>query len=164
MSYFTWSNNGYGICTSEIETTTTKIWSVLELSPVCEQSAIEWAAQTLNDRSIDTSSMSIEEIKDNITIDDFVNDFYDMDSGISGFYLASILKTVIYHLEGIRLLECDDFDGNQYLIMPDAQIWQLNDKEKSMSMTDYDKMFAKYVKYLTDQDIEVDYQAVSNGN
>lgn len=144
MSYETWHNYGYGICTSEIpESDVGRLQKLLVLAPKFHAKVEGW----LKEQKITEP-----------TWDDYMEYDQDFDLG-----LATILKEVIEEVEGIALNACDDYDSVRYLMYSPRYPWKLSDADRNLTQEGLKAMFLKYIGILTDREIEVEYQDAKNG-
>lgn len=144
MSYHTWHNYGYGICTDKLETSTvSRIQLLIHCAPEYEKAV----NKLLLERGIN---------------DPQADDYLELE--INGCYgIASLLQDVILEAEGLVFIACDDYNSNNYLLYMPSYPWHLPAKERSLSEEDIRQIFAKYVSILSDEVLEVDYQSVENG-
>ena len=144
MSYHTWHNYGYGICTNTLENAdVSRIWTLIQMAPAFEKSV--------------RAEFDEEEIAD-LTAEDF------QELECSGRYgIASILESVIREVENIPLCACDDYDNNHYLLYMPTYPWYVQESEVKLTEEIVDQLFAKYTSVLSDEEIEVEYQSVENG-
>lgn len=146
MSYRTWNNYGYGICTDGIKTTPERIEKLLALAPEFSEKVhnvlIDW------------------EITE-ATVEDYEEVAQEHDNGYYG--LASLLKLVMAEAEGLELVTCDDFNCNNFLLYPPFYPWQATEADKDMTEEKLRQIFATYVSILTDQEIEIEYKEAGNG-
>lgn len=144
MSYISWHNFGYGICVDDIQTKDLeRLKAVLKLAPKLDQEIRDW---------IEGSSFDAPDWDDYMEFD---ADFY--------LGLAAILQAVIEEAEGITLTACDDCEGRKYLLYQPCYPWQLSENTRELTQERLDALFRKYVKMLTDEEVEVSYQEVENG-
>ena len=150
MSYNTWTDYGYGVCTSELK-------KELEVNKIIE--LVKLAPRLYSDMQDDIKTNGMYEESYEI-LTDFVDNYSDV--GYGG--LATILQAVIKEQEGIELYVCDDFDGKNYLIYPPIYPWQMyTQKESLLTEKGIAEMIGKYLHIVTDEDLTVGYQSVSNG-
>ena len=144
MSYNTWHEYGYGICTDEIGTVPAeRLQALIHMAPEIEKEVAAW----LRFNEIDKPE---------------VCDYFKFDTENYGGY-ATILQRVIKENENLELLYCDDFDGKDYLIFPPVYPWFMKENEKGVTEEHLVAIFTKYIVVLTDKPITVDYQSVGNG-
>ena len=145
MSYHTWSVDGYGICTDDIETTKEKIEKLLGLAPKFNEEVRNYF------KGAEINSPEL---------DDYLEYDQDYRSGV-----AFLLQAVIEEAENVKLGIADDFDGEHYLLLCPAYPWaSLTEEEKRIDAKEKaDELFKKYIKVLTDTDVNINYQSVENG-
>ena len=144
MSYHTYSVDGYGICTSAIETTLDKVKELLTYAPKFEKEIEEY----FKEWDIDDP-----------TLDDYLE--YDQDYFSD---IAEILRGVIKEAEDVELTYADDFDGIGYLLLCPWYPWShVTEREKNLTIEEVDNIFRKYVNILTNKPITIEYQSVENG-
>lgn len=144
MSFQTWHNYGYGICTDKLETAdASRIKALIHCAPEYEKRTME----LLLERGI---------------TDPDADDFLELE--LTGCYgIASIMEGVILEAEGLHFSACDDYNSTNYLLyMPDYP-WNLQPKEHSLTEEAVRLTFAKYASILSDEVLEVEYQSVENG-
>lgn len=147
MSYHTWHDYGYGICVSDIrEKNVARLENLLAKAPKFSQEFHEWLSEFTEDRLPEWE------------------DYMEFENGWGFRGLSSILQEIILEAESIELLSCSDFDGRSFLIFTPAYPWTpLNDVEKNLTEEKVAEILKGYIKILTDEDIDVDYQSVGNG-
>lgn len=144
MSYHTWHNYGFGICTDKLETAdVSRIQALIHHAPKYEKQAEE----LLLERGI-----SVPEADDYLELE------------LTGCYgIASILEGVIMEAEGLQFTACDDYNSTNYLLYMPAYPWNLQPKEHRLTEDDVRLIFAKYTSVLSDEVLEITYQSVENG-
>lgn len=152
MSYKTWTEYGYGICTDDLkkEIKLDRLLKLIKMAPTVNKRIQEFI-----------SSECEEEVEIYDILVSYVEDYGDINFG----GLAEILHEVILELEGIDLYVCTDYDGACYLIYLPDYPWniQRNEKEKNLDEETLCNIFGKYLHIVTDEIIKVDYRAVKNG-
>ena len=144
MSYKTWHNYGYGVCTDDIPVSSVdRLRELLALAPEFHAKVKNWLAE--------------QEIADP-TWDDYME--YDQDCYLG---IATILKEVIEEAEGITLTACDDCNSVGYLIYSPCYPWESSEAERNLTEDRLRDIFSKYIGILTSGEITVDYQEVENG-
>ena len=152
MSYQTWHNYGYGICTDDIETDCSRLLKLISLAPNFNDKFQEKLEVWMGDNSV----KSVEDLK----LDEILDVLYYMDLW---YGIASVISVVVCEAEDIGLVDCDDFIGCDYVIFPTRLPWEYNEKELNMTVEDAENIFRKYVGILTDKTIVIDWQSVENG-
>lgn len=144
MSYHTWHNYGYGICTDKLETAdVSRIQALLRCAPEYEKTV----NKLLLERGI---------------TDPEPDDYLELEIN-SCCGMASILQDVILEAEGLIFIACDDYNSNNYLLYMPSYPWHLQANERGLTEEAVRQIFAKYVSILSDEVLEVDYQSVENG-
>lgn len=145
MSYSTWTVNGYGICTNDIDTTKEKVEALLQLAPKFNEEVSNWLEEC-----------DIE----NPDLDDYLEYDQDYYSGI-----AYLLQQVIYEAENVNLEIAEDYDSDYYLMVCPNYLWsKLTDEERALDTQDkVNALFEKYLKVVADNDVSIDYYSVENG-
>ena len=144
MSYHTWHDYGYGICTDEI--TIDSVERIRNLILKAPKLARDIATWILN--------CGIEEP----TIDDYLE--YDQDYSCG---IAAILREVILEKEHIDFYCCEDFEGRKYIMYPQGYPWQMTWRERRMTKKKITKILTKYLKILTDEPFEIGEVESENG-
>ena len=76
--------------------------------------------------------------------------------------IPAILKAVINDKEGIRLIGCMDGYDNSYVMFPAVLPWELNIKEKGLTIEKLDSLFSFYISKISNSNFETDYIAAEN--
>lgn len=144
MSYVSWHNYGYGICTDDLgDLTVERIEALLEGTPILKKHMAEWFEK--------------EEIQEP-DVDDYLEFVQTGDYGI-----ASILQEAIQEEEGIIFTACSDYDGGTYLIYQPSYPWYLPECEMGLTEERIRETLSKYVSIISDKQVTIDYQEVENG-
>lgn len=144
MSYHTWHNYGYGICTDKLETAeVSRIQALIRCAPEYEK-----VVNTL--------------LQEHGITEPTADDYLELE--INGPYgIASILQDVILEVEGLLFSACDDYNSNNYLLYMPSYPWHLQRNEYNLTEEAVRQIFAKYVTILSDEVLDVDYESVENG-
>ena len=145
MSYHTWHDYGYGICTDGIESSTTveRIETLLSHAPEFRDVIYSW--------------FKVAEIEEP-TVEDFAD--YDEDYRHG---MAFLLKEVIKEAEGVEFTSCENFNCERFLIYTPRYPWEITVKDLSLTKEKIEEILKKYVSILTDEKIDIEYQEVENG-
>ncbi len=144
MSYHTWHNYGYGICTDELVIDSVeRIEALLSLAPQYRAKIHDW----FEDCEITEP-----------TVDDYWEFDQDYHLGI-----ATIMREVIEEAEGVEFLACDDFDDKAYLVYPPSYPWNLRKGEESLTEEAIVKILSKYINIVSDTEVDIEYQSIGNG-
>lgn len=147
MSYHTWTTYGFGFCINDIDTTPEKLLKLAAMKP----DVLEDIRKYLND------IFDGEEYKDE---DLTMNDFDEFEGDYCEWAITYVLRRVI---DDISISFADDYNGAQYILYCPHYPWSMHESEKNLSEYDVINIFAKYIKVLTDQKIDISYQSVENG-
>ena len=154
MSYNTWHDYGYGICTDDLkeEINLVKLMKLIQLAPNLYERVKEYIDTYCDGQITETYDI----------LESYVEECGENNYG----GLAEIMYEVIKEVEEIELYVCTDFDGAAYLIYPPIYPWQLknmSDKEKNLTEETLCELYAKYLHVVTDEDLVVEYKSVENG-
>ena len=141
MSYHTWHDYGYGICTDDISRNTTveRIENLLACAPKFRDDVHAYLGE--GDEPIS------------------VEDYEDYGAG----HLACILAEVISEAEGINFTPTENYDGESFLIYQARYPWAMTPKDVSLTEKGIEELLRKYVDILTDVKIDFGYQEIENG-
>lgn len=147
MSYRTWTTYGFGFCVDDIDTTPEKLLKLAAMNPNVLKDVREYLDDIFDE----------EEYKDEeLTIEDF--------DELEGDYCERGVAYILYQvIDEIDIIFADDYNGTPYILYCPSYPWHMGEKEKSLTQEDVEKIFEKYIKILTDQSINIDYQSVENG-
>ena len=147
MSYSTWIINGYGICIDDIETTAEKLLKLASMNKDVLKDVREYLDEIYPNGYND----------EDLTIDDF--------NELEGEYCEKGIAYVLY-----QVIDSDtpiefayDYYGVQYILYTPTYPWFMTDADKTLTEKVIENIFKKYVKILTDKDINIDYYSVENG-
>ena len=144
MSYSTWHNYGYGICTSDLKIDSVKrIKALLKYAPKYRKEIRDWFTECEISKP---------------TVDDYLDFDQEYHNGI-----AAILQAVIKEATGIEFSACDNFDCMRYLIYMPSYPWNMTERDKSITKDELDEALKKYVSIVTDSKLDIDFQEIENG-
>lgn len=144
MSYETWHDYGYGICTDDIACDSVeKMQELLCFAPKFRKSLNKYFSESEIDEPL-------------------YEDYIESDDGYS-LGLATILFEVINEAEKIEFLACEDLDCKKYLIYPPSYPWRTARRERNLNEEKIRAILQKYIAILTDKEIDISYQSVANG-
>ena len=144
MSYTSWHNYGYGIRVDDIVCSDVeRMERLLAMAPQFSAKLHEWLSE----------SEITEPAWDNYM--EYDQDFY--------LGLATILKEVIEEAEGIQMTACDDYNSVSYLLYQLNYTWKLEEQERNLTEQQVAEIIGRYVRILTSEPIDIDYQSVENG-
>ena len=147
MSYSTWIIDGYGICIDDIETTAEKLLKLASMNKDVLKDVREYLDE------IYPNGYNDEDLK--------IDDFNELEGDYCEKGIAYVLYQVIDNDFPIEFAY--DYYGVQYILYTPTYPWFMTDADKILTKEDVENMFKKYVKILTDEDINIDYYSVENG-
>lgn len=150
MSYQSWHEYGYGICVDDIKTTADKVFALVHMAPDFEKEFHKWAEYYKIENEVEAITMYE------------IYEGWD-DGSCCEYGLGPIMSAVVQECEGIELLCCSNYNGEQYLIFSTGYPWNMTEKEKNITEEDIRILIAKYVNVLTDNVVNIEYQSVENG-
>ena len=147
MSYSTWIINGYGMCIDDIETTAEKLLKLASMDKDVLKDVREYLDRIYPNGYND----------EDLTLDDF--------NELEGDYCENGIAYVLYQVisNNFPIEFAYDYNGTQYILYTPTYPWFMTDTDKILTKEDVENMFKKYVKILTDEDINIDYYSVENG-
>ena len=89
-----------------------------------------------------------------------LDDFNELEGDYCEKGVAYVLNQII---DDIPIEFAYDYYGVQYILYTPTYPWSMTDTDKTLTKEDVENMFKKYVKILTDKDINIDYYSVENG-
>ena len=89
-----------------------------------------------------------------------LDDFNELEGDYCEKGVAYVLNQII---DDIPIEFAYDYYGVQYILYTPTYPWFMTDTDKTLTKEDVENMFKKYVKILTDKDINIDYYSVENG-
>lgn len=144
MSFSTWHNYGYGVCTSDLKVNSVeRIEKLLEFAPEYRDDIHGWFEESGINKP---------------TVDDYLDFDQDYNNGI-----AAILKEVIRESEGIEFEACDNFDCMRYLIYMPSYPWHMTERDRTVTQEELDAILKKYISVISDTEFDIDFQEVENG-
>lgn len=154
MSMQTWVNYGYGVKANDIQTDMHRLFAFIDLAPNFKKEYYEWLEDnySIKETNKDTPIWAI------LSMDDIL--CYEDTYGNDG--IAAILLNVMTEKEKIDFYGTVDYNGDAYVMYPPAYPWQLREEEHGITQDFLTQVFKKYIKMLTEEEIEVDFYAAEN--
>lgn len=162
MSITSWHNYGYGICTSNIETTADKLRAYIDSHKKLKSDFIRYIAESDELRTVNeygeiiTDTEVVNKRYESCSYDELIRlymNYSDFGEGLNG-----IIQQAITEVTGIPLISCTDCNNDKcFVIMPSYYPWEVIDNKALQSIkdeADIKKIFAENVKTLTDQPID----------
>ena len=146
MSYKTWHDYGYGVCTSTLaeDASFERLLNLFQKAPM------------IHDRFLKAFE------KDGIVAPTHKDYLEALEEHFS-YGITDLLVEAIHEGEGIWFTATSDFDGETYLIYQPSYPWNLGREELSLTQDDIDKILEEYISILTDEPIAPDFQDIANG-
>lgn len=146
MSYETWHDYGYGICTSTLaeDASFEGLLNLLYKVPTTYNRLLE----TFEKNGIDTPTHE---------------DYLEALDGYSCYGITDLLVDAIHENEGIWFTATSDFEGETYLIYQPSYPWNLSREEMSLTQNDINEILEEYISILTDEPIAPDFWEIANG-
>lgn len=137
---------GYGLCTARLEVySVERIEKLLEMAPKRREEIHDF---------FDEEEISKPDVLDYIESNG--------DDGNFGF--ATFLKNILNEITGINFTDCEDFDGNGYLIYEPRYPWDLSEREKDISKEKIKEIYIKYISLITDMELDIDELIIMDGD
>lgn len=150
MSYETWIIEGRGVRLTDVETSVERVEKLLEMEPEIRETVHAQIREQIGDPKAPTS------------LEDY--EAYEFEEAGYSTGIGAILVAIIKKREGYELSVVDDFDGNQFLIFEKTYPWLMTSRcETGLTKGGLDEAISRYIKILTDKEIEVEYQRAENG-
>ena len=154
MSYSTWHDYGYGICTSNLkeEISLVGLMKLIQTAPKLYEKVKKFIEEDCDGQVMEPYDL----------LDTYVEEYGENNYG----GLAEILYEVIKEVEKIELRVSSDFEGNDYLIYPPIYPWELanmDEKEKNLTEEKLNEIYCKYMHIVTDENLPVEYHSIENG-
>ena len=143
MSSATWVNYGYGVSLKGLEfNSVERLEKMLSYAPKFRKEIHEWFA-----------CCEIE----NPTLDDYFDFDQDYYNG-----MAFLLKKVIEEAEHIDMTDCNDLNGNKYVIFQPLYPWEMRWRHRRVSKRKINKFIRKYLSMVTDSEFDVCFEEAEN--
>lgn len=157
--------HGYGICTDfAMDGKYKKIKAPEDLEPL--KRLINMAPKFAADHTM-TTLLSMEKtfIEDEASLawvaSDLMYAIFGDDAGGCG--LSYILSLVIAECEDVHLATTLDCDCSEYLLYSKKFPWQMAEREKTLTQSELDAIFSKYVSVLTEEPIDIQFLELDIG-
>lgn len=87
-----------------------------------------------------------------------IENYYEFDEENLG--LPTILKEVIFELEGVDLTACEDLNNGLYLLYESKYPWNMTTVDCFMTPERLSSLYRKYIKIISDSDYETECHSV----
>lgn len=160
MSQSTWINYGYGINANDIKLDKEKVVEFINM--IIEKSA----SKRVEDWFITFKKENSEEEIEDMDVLDILESFADYVNEFEGAYsgLAFLIKDAIEGINDVDVLVCPDCTDNFYVLFQALYPWEeVRDGTRNICHeSEVHDLFWEYTKMLTDDEIDIDYQAAEN--
>ena len=87
-----------------------------------------------------------------------LEDYYEFDEENLG--LPTLLKEVIFELEGVDLTACEDLNNRTYLLYESRYPWNMRPVDCFMTPERLSSLYRKYIKIISDSDYDIECHSV----
>lgn len=131
---------GFGVELSQLgEISLDRLEQLIGMAPVLESKIKKW----FNDEKIKKPTLE---------------NYYEFDEENLG--LPTLLKEVIFELEGIDLTACEDLNNRQYLLYESKYPWNMTTIDCFMTPERLSNLYRKYLKIISDLDFVIECHGV----
>ena len=132
---------GFGVELSQLgEISLGRLEQLIDMAPIFKSKIIKW----FEDEKIDKPTLE---------------NYYEYDEENLG--LPTLLKEVIFELEGIDLTACEDLNSRQYLLYEEKYPWNMTTIDCFMTPERLSNIYRKYIKVISDSlDYVIEYHGV----
>ena len=146
MSYNTWHEYGLGFCVDQIETTPEKLLRLASLKQEVLKDVRDYLQERFDGLYNDNELT--------------MSDFDELEGNCNERGVSYVLFNVI---DDFEVTYAYDFEGTSYILYSPTYPWRMNDKDENLSEQKVIDIFTKYIRILTEDEIEIAYQSVENG-
>ncbi len=147
MSFHTYHVYGYGIAISDLgKIDDEKVMQIIDMAPQFKERAQEHF-----------KSENIE----NPSVNDYLE--YALEDSSTNCGLSQIISCAIYENEKIEFTACTDFSDEEYVLYEQAYPWHMSKLDFTMTEDKVKEILQKYIKVLTDKEIEICSRDPENG-
>lgn len=131
---------GFGVELSQLGVISLdRLQQLIGMAPVLELKILKW----FKDEKINKPTLK---------------NYYEFDEENLG--LPTILKEVIFELEGVDLTACEDLNNGVYLLYESKYPWNMTPVDCFMTPERLSSLYRKYLKIISDSDFEIEYHSV----
>ncbi len=131
---------GFGVELSQLgEISLDRLEQLIGMAPVLESKIKKW----FNDEKIKKPTLE---------------NYYEFDEENLG--LSTLLKEVIFELEGVDLTACEDLNNRVYLLYESKYPWNMTPVDCFMTPERLSSLYRKYIKIISDSDYEIECHSV----
>ena len=132
---------GFGVELSQLgEITLERLEQLIDMAPIFKSKILKW----LEEEKVDKPTLE---------------NYYEYDEENLG--LPTLLKEVIFELEGIDLTACEDLNSRQYLLYEEKYPWNMTTIDCFMTPERLSNIYRKHIKVISDSlDYVIEYHGV----
>lgn len=131
---------GFGVELSQLgEISLDRLEQLIGMAPVFESKIKKW----FNDEKIKKPTLE---------------NYYEFDEENLG--LPTLLKEVIFELEGVDLTACEDLNNKAFLLYESKYPWNMTPVDCFMTPERLSSLYRKYIRIISDSDYEIECHSV----
>ena len=131
---------GFGVELSQLgEISLDRLEQLIGMAPVLESKIKKW----FNDEKIKKPTLE---------------NYYEIDEENLG--LPTLLKEVIFELEGVDLTACEDLNNKAFLLYESKYPWNMTPVDCFMTPERLSSLYRKYIRIISDSDYEIECHSV----
>ena len=131
---------GFGVELSQLgEISLDRLEQLIGMAPVFESKIKKW----FNDEKIKKPTLE---------------NYYEFDEENLG--LPTLLKEVIFELEGVDLTACEDLNKKAFLLYESKYPWNMTPVDCFMTPERLSSLYRKYIRIISDSDYEIECHSV----
>ena len=131
---------GFGVELSQLgEISLDRLEQLIGMAPVLESKIKKW----FNDEKIKKPTLE---------------NYYEFDEENLG--LPTLLKEVIFELEGVDLSACEDLNNKAFLLYESKYPWNMTPVDCFMTPERLSSLYRKYIRIISDSDYEIECHSV----
>ena len=131
---------GFGVDLSQLgNVSLDRLEQLIGMAPVLESKILKW----FKEENINKPKLE---------------DYYEVDEENLG--LPTLLKEVIFELEGVDLTACEDLNNRTYLLYESRYPWNMRPVDCFMTPERLLSLYRKYIKIISDSDYDIECHSV----
>ena len=131
---------GFGVELSQLgQISLDRLEQLIGMAPVFESKIKKW----FNDEKIKKPTLE---------------NYYEFDEENLG--LPTLLKEVIFELEGVDLTACEDLNNKAFLLYESKYPWNMTPVDCFMTPERLSSLYRKYIRIISDSDYEIECHSV----
>ena len=131
---------GFGVDLSQLgNVSLDRLEQLIGMAPVLESKILKW----FKEENINKPKLE---------------DYYEFDEENLG--LPTLLKEVIFELEGVDLTACEDLNNKAFLLYESKYPWNMTPVDCFMTPERLSSLYRKYIKIISDSDYDIECHSV----